>query len=118
MGQPGFAYSSGFTYVFWAALSATTIGIILLSRFGARLRAMNLMTISDLATARFGNSRRVEVLMSVWQVSWGIFIIGMSLFGVSLIIEVITGISWAYSIGPIAIVTILYTMTGGLKASY
>ncbi|MBM7632915.1 sodium:solute symporter family protein [Geomicrobium sediminis] len=116
MGQPGFAYSSGFTYVFWAALSATTIGIILLSRFGARLRAMNLTTISDLATARFGNSRRVEVLMSVWQVSWGIFIIGMSLFGVSLIIEVITGISWAYSIGPIAIVTILYTMTGGLKA--
>lgn len=116
MGQPGFAYDTGFTYVFWAALSSSTIGTILLSRFGSRLRQMNLSTVGDLADARFGGSRRLEVLLSVIQVAWSIFLIGMSLFGVSLILEVITGVSWAWTIGPIAIVTILYTMTGGLKA--
>ncbi len=116
MGQPGFAYSTGFTYVFWAALSSSTIGTVLLSRFGSRLRLMNLSTVGDLADARFGKSRRLEVLLSVIQVSWSIFLIGMSLFGVALILEVITGVSWAWTIGPIAVVTILYTMTGGLKA--
>ncbi len=116
MGQPGFAYSSGFAYVFWGALSSTTIGTILLSRFGSRLRSMNLSTVGDLAAARFNNSRRLEILLSFIQVAWSIFLVGMSLFGMSLILEVITGISWIWTIGPIAIVTILYTMTGGLKA--
>ncbi|MEC0368843.1 sodium:solute symporter family protein [Paenibacillus chibensis] len=116
MGQPGFAYSIGFTYVFWSSLSSETISVLLLSRIGVRLRSMNLTTISDLANARFGNSRRLEIVLSLWQVVWGIFIVGMSLFGVSLVLEVILGIPWQYTIAPIAIITILYTMSGGLRA--
>lgn len=116
MGHPGFAYEMGITYVFWASLASATTATLLLSRIGARLRSLKLSTISDLAIERFQQSRRLEVLMSIWQVGWGVFVVALSLFGVSLILEVVTGVSWAITIFPIAIVTILYTMAGGLRA--
>lgn len=116
MGHPGFAYEMGITYVFWASLASATTATLLLSRIGARLRSLRLSTISDLAVERFQQSRRLEILISIWQVGWAVFVVALSLFGVALILEVVTGVAWVITIFPIAIVTILYTMAGGLRA--
>ena len=116
MGQPGFAYEYGLSYLFWTNLAALTIGAILLPRVGARLRGLNLSTIVDFAQARFPGSRRVQYLVLAWQVAWGVFLTALSLFGASLLIEAVTGLSWQVNILVIAAVTIAYTMLGGLRA--
>ncbi len=116
MGQPGFAYENGLSYLFWTNTAALTIGAILLPRIGTRLRGLNLSTITDLAHVRFPGSRRVHYLVLGWQVAWGIFVTALSLFGASLLIEVVTGLNWQLNILIIAAVTIGYTVLGGLRA--
>lgn len=116
MGQPGFAYENGLSYLFWTNLAALTIGAILLPRVGARLRGLNLSTIVDLAQVRFPGSRRVQYLVLGWQVAWGVFVTALSLFGAALLIEAVTGLAWQANILIIAVATIAYTMLGGLRA--
>ncbi len=116
LGQPGFAYQNGISYLFWTNAAALTIGAILLPRIGARLRGMNLSTIVDLAQKRFPGSKRVHYLVLVWQAAWAVFLTALSLFGAALLIEVVTGLSWQANILIIALVTIAYTVLGGLRA--
>ncbi len=116
LGQPGFAYQNGISYLFWTNAAALTIGAILLPRIGTRLRGMNLSTIVDLAQKRFPGSKRVHYLVLVWQAAWAVFLTALSLFGAALLIEVVTGLSWQANILIIAFVTIAYTVLGGLRA--
>ena len=116
LGQPGFAYQNGISYLFWTNAAALTIGAILLPRIGTRLRGMNLSTIVDLAQKRFPGSKRVHYLVLVWQAAWAVFLTALSLFGAALLIEVVTGLSWQANILIIAVVTIAYTVLGGLRA--
>ncbi len=116
LGQPGFAYQNGISYLFWTNAAALTIGAILLPRIGTRLRGMNLSTIVDLAQKRFPDSKRVHYLVLVWQAAWAVFLTALSLFGAALLIEVVTGLSWQANILIIAVVTIAYTVLGGLSA--
>ncbi|MGE5703405.1 MAG: sodium:solute symporter family protein [Clostridia bacterium] len=116
MGQPGFAYSTGFSYVFWSGIASSTIGLLLLPRIGVRLRNLNLSTISDFVYERFPGSNRLAYLVSAWQVVWAVFVTALSLFGASLLVEVITGLSWTIAILIIAVVTVIYTISGGLRA--
>lgn len=46
----------------------------------------------------------------------GVFVTALSLFGASLLIEVVTGLSWQVTIVIIAAVTIGYTVLGDLRA--
>jgi Na+/proline symporter len=48
MGQPGFAYGGGISYLFWIN-AAMTIDAIPLPRVGTRLRGLNLTTVTDFA---------------------------------------------------------------------
>lgn len=116
LGQPGFAYGSGISYLFWTNAAALTIGAILLPRVGTRLRGLNLSTVTDFAQARFPGSVRLQYLVLAWQVVWGVFIVALNLFGASLLIQVVTGVPWQMSIVVIAAVTIAYTVMGGLRA--
>ncbi|MGF1473023.1 MAG: sodium:solute symporter [Rubrobacteraceae bacterium] len=116
LGQPGFAYQNGLSYLFWTNAAALTIGAILLPRIGTRLRGMNLSTIVDLAQKRFPGSKRVHYLVLLWQAAWAVFLTALSLFGAALLIEVVTGLSWQVNIVIIALVTIVYTVLGGLRA--
>ena len=117
LGQPGFAYESGISYLFWTNAAALTIGAILLPRVGTRLRGLtNISTIVDFAQVRFPGSRRTQYLLLAWQVVWGVFITALNLFGASLLIQVVTGVPWQLSIVVIALVTIAYTVMGGLRA--
>ncbi|MFD1038970.1 sodium:solute symporter [Virgibacillus byunsanensis] len=116
MGQPGFSYATGLSYVFWMNVASLTIGTLLLPRIGLRLRGLNISTIGDFVVERFAGSKRLELLVSGWQVLWGLFVTAMSLFGAALLVEVVTGVSWKLAIVIIAVVTIIYTVTGGLRA--
>lgn len=116
MGQPGFSYESGLSYVFWMNMGALTIGTLLLPRIGIRLRGLDIATVGDFVQERFIGSHRLEILVSVWQVFWGVFVTALSLFGAALLIEVVTGMPWGVAIIIISIVTILYTVAGGLRA--
>lgn len=116
MGQPGFSYQTGLSYLFWGNLASLTVGALLLPRIGSRLRGLELSTVTDFAGARFPGSRRVHYLVLVWQVAWGVFVTALSLFGASLLIEVVTGLPWQAAILIIAVVTIAYTVAGGLRA--
>jgi len=54
--------------------------------------------------------------MSIFQVTWAVFSVGICLFGGALLIEVVFNIPWLVGIAISGTVTVLYCMMGGLNA--
>lgn len=116
LGLPGFAYLNGFSFYVWVFLGQIIIWAILLPRIAVRLRALDLSTIGDFAHERFPSSWRMHYSMSVWQVVWGIFVTALMLYGGAILIETVVGIPWPIGTAIIAVVTVAYTIAGGLRA--
>lgn len=116
LGIAGFSYQTGLSFMFWFFIVVNIFIYPLMVRLGSRYRGMNFTTIVDLAEERYPGSKRLTVLMSIWQVIWAVFSIALCLFGGALLIEAVYGVPWLVGIAIVATVTTIYTIMGGLRA--
>lgn len=54
--------------------------------------------------------------MTFWQVLWGVFSIGICLFGGALLVESVFGVLWQLALFIVLTVSLAYTIMGGLRA--
>lgn len=116
LGIAGLTYLSGVSFLFWFFVVVNVFIYPILIRFGTRLRSLSLSTVVDLAERRFPGSGRLTVVLSLWQVAWGVMSVAICLFGGALLIDAVFGISWQYALFLVLAVTLLYTLMGGLRA--
>ena len=116
LGISGFSYLTGLSFMFWFFIVVNIFIYPLMVRLGSRFRGLNFVTIVDLAEERFPGSKRLTVLMTFWQLLWGVFSIGMCLYGGALLVNVVFGVPLYTGIAIAAFVTVTYTILGGLRA--
>lgn len=116
LGIAGFAYNSGMAFLFWFFVIVNLVIYPTIKRLGTRYRQLSFSTVVDLAEARFPGSRRLVVLMSFWQVLWGVVSIGICLFGGALLVESVFGVPWQLALFIVLVVSVGYTIMGGLRA--
>ena len=115
LGIAGTSYALGISPMIWYFVLVNMFIYPLLVRLGSRYRHLNFDTIVDLAEARYPNSARTTILLSFWQVAWGICSTAICFFGGALVIETVFGISIWLAIFIVGIVTVFYCMMGGLN---
>ncbi len=116
LGIAGFSYSSGLSFMIWFFIIVNIFIFPLMKRLGSRYRGMNFSTIVDLAEERYPGSGRMSVLMSVFQVMWAVFSVGICLFGGAILIEAVFNVPWLVGIAISGTVTVVYCIMGGLNA--
>ncbi len=116
LGIAGFSFQTGFSFMIWFFIIVNMFIYPIIVRLGARYRGMNFSTVVDLAEERYPGSARLTVLMSIFQVMWAVFSVGISLFGGALLIEVVFNVPWIVGILISGTVTVIYCMLGGLNA--
>lgn len=116
LGQPGFAYTNGFSLYFWEKIVVITVIVLLVVPIGRRLRGIRVSSIADVARARYPGSNRLHYTLTVFQMLWGVFVAALSVFGGSLLISVVTGLPEPVALTIIVGVTLIYTILGGLRA--
>ena len=116
LGIAGFSYSTGLSFMIWFFIIVNMFIFPLMKRLGTRYRGMNFSTIVDLAEERYPGSGRMSVLMSVFQVMWAVFIVGICLFGGAVLIEAVFNVPWLVGIAISGTVTVVYCIMGGLNA--
>lgn len=116
LGIAGNSYVLGLSPMIWFFIIVCMIIFPMLTRLGTRYREMDFETIVDLGEARFPGSGRLTVLLSIWQVAWGIVSTAICFFGGALVIQTVFGISMWIAILITGAITVFYCMMGGLKA--
>lgn len=116
LGISGFSYQTGISFMLWFFIIVNIFIYPIIIRLGSRYRGMNFSTIVDLAEERFTGSKRLTILLSIWQVAWAVFSTGICLFGGALLIEAVFKIPMMVALAIACIVTVVYTILGGLNA--
>lgn len=116
LGIAGFSYGAGLSFMFWYFIVANIFIYPLMVRFSTKFRGMNFSTIVDFTEERFIGSKRLTLIVALWQIGWAVFSIAMCLFGGGLVIESIFGVPLFVAVGIAAIITAIYTMMGGFRA--
>jgi len=116
LGIAGFSYKTGLSFMIWFFIITCVLIYPTIKRLGTRYRGMNFSTVADLAEERYPGSARMTILMSIFQVTWAVFSVGICLFGGALLIEVVFKVPWLVGIAISGTVTVLYCMMGGLNA--
>ena len=75
---------------------------------------LKLISIYEYLEKRF--DRKTRLLMSGMFLFVRVFATGVIVYSVSIIIELITGLSLVYSVFILAVITIIYDILGGIKA--
>jgi len=115
LGQAGGMYMLGISQGFWAALAACFVSCALLPVVGERVRYINCGTMTDLAEKRFPGSKRMNVLLLVWNVAWGCFGTSLCIFGGAIVLETLLGVPMLIGALITVVVAIVYTLIGGLS---
>jgi SSS family transporter len=115
LGIAGTSYALGLSPMIWFFLLVNIFIYPLLVRLGSRYRHLNFQTIVDLAEARYPGSGRNTVLLSVWQIAWGIVSTAICFFGGALVIETIFSVPMWLAIIIVGVITVFYCMMGGLN---
>jgi len=116
LGIAGFSYQTGLSFMIWFFIIVNIFIFPLMKRLGSRYRGMNFSTIVDLAEERYLGSGRMSILMSVFQVMWAVFSVGICLFGGAILIEAVFNVPWIVGIAISGTVTVVYCIMGGLNA--
>ncbi len=116
LGIAGFSYGTGLSFMVWFFIIVNIFIFPLMKRLGTRYRDMNFSTIVDLAEERFPGSGRMTILMSIFQVMWAVFSVGICLFGGAILIEAVFNVPWLVGIAISGTVTVIYCIMGGLNA--
>ncbi|BDF69181.1 hypothetical protein CE91St41_01620 [Oscillospiraceae bacterium] len=115
LGIAGTSYNTGLSAMIWFFLLVNVFIYPILIRLGSRYRYLNFSTIVDLGEARFPNSARMTILLSVWQVAWGIVSTAICIFGGALVIETIFDVPMEVATVIVAVITVVYCVMGGLN---
>lgn len=115
LGIAGTSYNTGLSAMIWFFLLVNVFIYPILIRLGSRYRYLNFSTIVDLGEARFPNSARMTILLSVWQVAWGIVSTAICIFGGALVIETIFDVPMEVATVIVAVITVAYCVMGGLN---
>jgi len=113
LGAPAFIITGGLLwlqYEFALPLAMIVIMVFLLPFY----RRLNLISIYEYLEKRFGVGTRT--LLSVLFQFLRAFATGVTVFGISLVLENIAGIPFVWAVLILGIVTIIYDMLGGMEA--
>jgi len=111
------AYSYGVSGPFWYA-SGATVQIILFATLAIELkrRAPNAHTFLETVRARYGKFTHIVFL--VFGLMTNILVTAMLLTGGSAVVESLTGVPTAAACFLLPVGVVLYTMFGGIKATF
>ncbi len=116
LGIAGTSYILGLSPMIWYFILVNIFIYPLLVRLGTRYRYLNFSTVVDLGEERFPKSGRITILLSIWQVAWGIISTAICIFGGALVIETVFGVPLIIACAVVAVITVAYCMMGGLNA--
>lgn len=116
LGIAGTSYILGLSPMIWYFILVNIFIYPLMVRLGSRYRYLNFSTIVDLAEERYPNQGRLTILLSAWQVAWGIISTAICIFGGALVIETIFGIPFLVACVIVTVITVAYCVMGGLNA--
>ncbi|KAK5091411.1 urea active transporter [Lithohypha guttulata] len=113
----GVAYNYGVSGPFWYA-SGATVQIILFATLAIELkrRAPNAHTFLEVVRARYGKFTHIVFL--IFGLMTNILVTAMLLTGGSAVVESLTGVPTAAACFLLPIGVVLYTMFGGIKATF
>ena len=113
LGAPAFVITTGLIwlqYEFALPLAMVFIMIFLLPFY----RKLNLVSVYAYQERRFGRSART--LLSVTFQFLRAFATGVTVYGISIVLQSIVGIPFAMSVIILGVVTVIYDMLGGMAA--
>ncbi len=116
LGIAGTSYALGFSPMIWYFILVNIFIYPLLVRLGTRYRYLNFSTIVDLGEERFPGSGRLTVLLSIWQVAWGVISTAICIFGGALVVETVFGVPLFIACAVVTVITVAYCVMGGLNA--
>jgi len=116
LGIAGTSYILGLSPMIWYFILVNIFIYPLLVRLGTRYRYLNFSTVVDLGEERYPKSGRITVLLSIWQVAWGVISTAICIFGGALVIETIFGVPLVLACAVVAVITVAYCVMGGLNA--
>jgi SSS family solute:Na+ symporter len=116
LGIAGTSYLMGLSPMIWYFVLVNIFIFPLLVRLGTRYRYLNFSTIVDLGEERYPGSGRITVLLSIWQVAWGIISTAICIFGGALVVETVFGVPLITACAVVTIITVAYCIMGGLNA--
>ncbi len=113
LGAPAFVITTGLLwlqYEFALPLAMVFIMIFLLPFY----RKLNLVSVYAYQERRFGRSART--LLSITFQFLRAFATGVTVYGISIVLQSIVGIPFALSVVILGVVTVIYDMLGGMAA--
>ena len=113
LGAPAFVIATGLIwlqYEFALPLAMVFIMIFLLPFY----RKLNLVSVYAYQERRFG--RKARTLLSVTFQLLRAFATGVTVYGISIVLQSIVGIPFALSVFILGVITVIYDMLGGMAA--
>ena len=116
LGAPAFVAFSvggGLSWLFYELAVPLSMIIIMIFLFPVFYR-LKIISIYEYLEKRF--DLKTRLLMSALFLFVRVFATGVIVYSVSIVIELITGLSFVYSVLTLGLITIIYDILGGIKA--
>lgn len=117
-GGPGIAYSRGLSWVYLAMIQVP-VTFLILGVYGKRLgmvaRKINAVTLPDYIRHRYNSN----ILVAITSIAIMVFFVSMmvaNFMGGAIILQTMTGVSYAMGLCLFSVLVVIYTSFGGFKA--
>jgi len=116
LGNAGASYQVGYSQMFWANIFAGLFMLITVPLMANRMRTVQCNTLNELAMRRFPKSKRMNVVLTVWSLFWGLFANALSVFGGAIVLQTLLGVNFWLGAVITIVIAIVYNALGGMEA--